>query len=588
MQSAKTDLKTKNAEYSLNGFEPQVTRALDFFDETRFSERLLAKDASLWSRSPAAQRLIKNALGWLDMPEWMAERLDEITAFAEGIKSAGFKHAVVLGMGGSSLAPLVMAATFGVKKGYPELIVLDSTDPDALRSVAKKINPSKTLFIVSSKSGTTIEPLSFFEYFYAKIKDIKGERAGENFIAITDSNTPLEGFYRKYSMRRLFTNPSDIGGRYSALSYFGLVPAAVCGINISKLLWHANMSAIAMQHNVRAVENRGLMLGATLGALAKSGRDKATFFLSKEISAFGLWIEQLIAESTGKDGLGIVPVAGEPIGQPSSYGPDRVFIHIGLKGRDNIETRLKRLEEAGHPVLRFELKDIYELGGEFFRWETAIAAASCALAINPFDQPDVESAKKLTAARLAKVSAAKTPLTLPGVCVKGKKTAVCFGKKTMSLLKKNGLKKPTPKSALAGFFNLVNNGDYIGVLSYLNPFDAEVVRELMKLRKKSRSVKKSAVQMGYGPRYLHSTGQLHKGGADNGVFLMLVHGAKKETPIPGRKFGFSTLEVSQACGDMEALDAKGRRVALVFLKDAAAKTIKGAATLIGNAIGRTR
>lgn len=590
------------AEYSIVGFESQVARALDSFDETRFSERLLDKDSTLWGGAPSAQRIIKNSLGWLDMPEVMHGRLDEITAFAQEINAAGFRHAVVLGMGGSSLAPLVMRATFGVKKGYPDIIVLDSTDPDALRSVEKKINLSKTLFVVSSKSGSTIEPLSFFEYFYAKVKDLLGERAGENFIAITDAGTPLEGFYRKYSMRRLFTNPSDIGGRYSALSYFGLVPAALCGVDVSKLLWYASRTFLSMQPGIRAVENRGVMLGAALGALAKTGRDKATFFLSKEISTFGLWIEQLIAESTGKDGLGIVPVAGEPIGPPSSYGSDRVFIHIGIgEIEKRVSAQLKRLEEAGHPVLRFELNDPYELGGEFFRWEVAAAAAGYILAINPFDQPDVESAKKLTAARLAKHVPAPSrkrglkrgtstnhPFTMPGVCVKDKKAEIYLGKKTAALLKKNGLKKSGPKFALEGFFNLVNGEDYIGVLSYLNPFDKAIVRELLKLQKNIRSGKKSAVQMGYGPRYLHSTGQLHKGGADNGVFLILVHGTKKDTPIPGRAFGFSTLEVSQACGDMEALDAKGRRVALVYLKDPSIKALKAALSLIIDAMKRAR
>lgn len=575
------------AEYSLDGYEPQVARALDSLDTARFAERLLDKDPTLWGGAPPAQKTIKNSLGWLDMLEVMHGRLGEITAFAEEIKSAGFRHAVVLGMGGSSLAPLVMRASFGATKGYPDLVVLDSTDPDALRSVEKKINPSKTLFVVSSKSGTTIEPLSFFEYFYAKVKEKKNERAGENFIAITDAGTPLEGFYRKYSMRRLFTNPSDIGGRYSALSYFGLVPAALCGVDIGKLLYYASRTSLSMQPGTRAVENRGLMLGAALGVLAKAGRDKATFFLSKEISTFGLWLEQLIAESTGKGGLGIVPVAGEPVGHPRSYGSDRVFIHIGLEGDTGNGARLKRLEEAGHPVLRFELKDIYELGGEFFRWETAIAAAGCILGINPFDQPDVESAKKLTVARLAKTSI-KSPIAMPGVCVKDKKAAVYFGKKTFSLLKKDGLKKPAPKSALAAFFGLLNDGDYLGVLSYLNPFDKAVEKELAALRKAVRGARESAVQTGFGPRYLHSTGQLHKGGGDNGVFLMLAHGTKKEIPIPGSRFGFSTLQLSQAGGDMEALDAKGRRVALVYLNDSSIMTLKNALSLIIDAMKQAR
>ncbi|MEK7772811.1 MAG: bifunctional transaldolase/phosoglucose isomerase, partial [Deltaproteobacteria bacterium] len=388
-------------EYALAGFEPAIRSAVEELGREGFLARLWAKDPALWKHGPEEAGIIKNGLGWLAVPGVMEAHKAGITDFAAGVKMSGFTSVVLLGMGGSSLAPLVLARSFGPQAGYPELIVLDSTDPEAVKHVEDAVDIKKTLFIVSSKSGSTIEPLSFFEYYYNRLHEEMGEEAGGNFMAITDPGSALEGFSRKYRMRKLFLNPGDIGGRFSALSYFGLVPAALAGIDISRLLYHGLKVQAALHPCVSEARNPAVKLGAALAELAKAGRDKVTFILPDEISAFGIWLEQLIAESTGKEGRGLVPIAGEPLADPGSYGNDRVFVHIGL-GRTGakLASTLKALSSSGHPVISYRLNDLHEIGGEFLMWEAATAVAGRILGINPFDQPDVERAKKLTLARL--------------------------------------------------------------------------------------------------------------------------------------------------------------------------------------------
>lgn len=569
--------------YSLNGLEAPVTSAIEEIEHEGFLERLWAKDATLWKDTPEEKKLIKNALGWLTLPDVMEDHTDKLKEFADDIRKSGFKSAVLLGMGGSSLAPLVFKETFGVKQGYPELIVLDSTDPDAVKEVEAKIDLEKTLFIFSSKSGSTIEPRSLFDYFYNKMQSVKGENAGKNFISITDPGTPLEGFSKKYGFRKIFLNPSDIGGRFSALSFFGLVPAALIGIDIPKLIYFSScISAATHPCCIPATENPVIMLGAALGIFGKTGRDKITFFMSDEISSFGLWIEQLIAESTGKEGKGLIPITGEPIGEPKDYGDDRVFINISLKETDKKKSKmLKALAEAGHPVIGFELKDIHELGGEFLRWEVATSIAGQILGINPFDQPDVELAKKLTVARLDAIGK-KAETRPPGVEFNGRNFKVYFGNSTYDMLEtpKNG----DAKKAMKKFLKLLHKGDYLGILAYFNPSDDEVIHSFEGLRKELRDSTGAATQFGFGPRYLHSTGQLHKGGGKNGLFIILCHEAKEDIPVPGSPFSFGTLELSQAFGDMEALDSKGRRVALLDLKDSSKDAIREANEFILSAI----
>ncbi|MDO8426255.1 MAG: transaldolase, partial [Deltaproteobacteria bacterium] len=570
--------------YSLSGFEAPLSAMLDEIGNENFLERLWAKDPSIWKKGPEEKKLIKDALGWLTLPDIMDDNKEAVVSFAEGVKKEGFTKIVLLGMGGSSLAPLVFSEVFGSSPGYPELIVLDSTDPDAIRSVTRSIDPLKTLFIVSSKSGSTIEPLSLFEYFYGLLFESQREAAGRNFMAITDPGTPLEGFARKYRFKKIFINPHDIGGRFSALSYFGLVPAALIGVDISKLLHHACNISAATHPCIKEKENPVVMLGAALGILGRSGRDKATFFLSKEMASFGLWIEQLIAESTGKEGKGLIPIVNEPPGSPEDYDDDRVFIHISAVHEDRkLSHALKELASAGHPVISFNLRDPYELGGEFLRWEVATAVAGQVLGINPFDQPDVELAKRLTRARLHAIDK-KGALPPPGVEVNGKRFRVFFGKTTFEKLRPYARGNGDLRSAMKEFFGLVRKGDYLGLLAYFDPSDEEAGKSFAGLRKALRDSTKAATQFGYGPRYLHSTGQLHKGGANKGVFIIICHQAKEDIPIPKSPYTFSELELSQAFGDMEALDSRGCRVALLELKDSSLESLAEAEAFIKSAL----
>ncbi|OGP12820.1 MAG: transaldolase [Deltaproteobacteria bacterium GWA2_54_12] len=557
--------------FAVNGFESAISEALDEVSGENFFERLWAKDPTLWKTGLEEKRQIKGSLGWMALPYVMDEHIEEITDFAREVKAAGFKDIVLLGMGGSSLAPLVFATTFGKATGYPGLIVLDSTDPDALKAVEDRIDLERTLFIVSSKSGSTIEPLSLFEYFHEELGRIKGAESGRNFIAITDPGTPLEGFSKKYRFRKLFINPKDVGGRFSALSYFGLVPAALTGIDIGRLLEHASRVEAMLQPCVSVSENPVLMLGAALGKLGLKGRDKLTFFISKEIESFGMWIEQLIAESTGKEGKGLVPIAGEPLGAPGSYGNDRVFISITLGREDKaLADALHALAMAGHPVIELRLRDIYELGGEFLRWEVATAVAGQILGINPFDQPDVELAKKLAVSRLGQIGA-EEGLKPPGVAMEGNGFSVYLGRTAFGRM---SLKDHGPAEGIREFLKLIGKGDYVGVMAYYDPSDPALAKRFSEMRKLLRDSTGVPTQFGYGPRYLHSTGQLHKGRPDCGVFIIFCHQAREDFKVPGSRFSFSQLELSQAYGDMEALDSKGSRVALVVMKDPSIEALK--------------
>lgn len=565
--------------FSLNGFEAAVSEAIEEVGSENFLERLWAKDPTLWKTAPEDRKLIKEALGWVALADVMDDHVGDIEGFAKEVKEAGFRDAVLLGMGGSSLAPLVFSEAFGSAPGYPRLTVLDSTDPEAISAVAKAIDPEKTLFIVSSKSGSTIEPLSLFEFFHEKLSSTLGEAAGNNFVAITDPGTPLEGFARKYGFRKLFTNPGDVGGRFSVLSYFGLVPAGLIGMDLALLLEHASRVEAAV-HPCAADQNPVLMLGAALGTLGRLGRDKLTFFISKEIGPFGMWLEQLIAESTGKEGKGLVPVVGEPLGKPESYGSDRVFISITLGEEDPGRAgAFKRLAEAGHPIIDFRLSHKYELGGEFLRWEIATAVAGQILGINPFDQPDVELAKKLTITKLNSIGRPEG-LKPPGIGVEAGRFGVHFGKNTFDRF---GAVDSDAKKMLREFFALAGPGDYIGLLAYYNPSDAGLGAGLGDLRRALGEMTGAAVQFGYGPRYLHSTGQLHKGGPRSGLFLILCHRPGDDIRVPGSNFSFSELELSQAYGDMEALDSKGLRVALVDMKDPGIGALKEFESLLRGA-----
>lgn len=508
-----------------------------------FGPRLWNKDSTLWKpNDPAHQAEIKIRLGWLDLPVQMAAEVAHLTTFAGEVRRAGFTHALLLGMGGSSLAPEVLRETFGVAKGYLDLTVLDSTDPAAVLAAEARSDPARTLYIVASKSGGTAEINAFNSYFWTRLTELKGRRAGENFVAITDPGTALEAMAKERGFRRIFVNPPEIGGRYSALSLFGLVPAALMGIDVARLLGRAQRMAAACGPNVPANRNPGLHLGAILGALTKSKRDKVTVLTSPKVRTFGYWVEQLIAESTGKDGVGILPVEGEALAKPRAYGLDRFFVHLKL-GKDAANERaVKLLTRSGQPVLTIALDDVYDLGGEFLRWEIATAAASWVLAIDPFDQPNVQEAKDKTKALLAQLAQSGQ---LPAA------EELRVGDADFAATLRQHLKG-------------VRRNDYVAIMAYLQN-TAKREKLLRELQGTVRDKTGAATTIGYGPRFLHSTGQLHKGGGNNGVFIQFVCDDAVDAPVPGQPYSFSGLKNAQALGDLQALLARKRRVLRINL-----------------------
>ncbi|HUQ33828.1 MAG TPA: bifunctional transaldolase/phosoglucose isomerase, partial [Pyrinomonadaceae bacterium] len=521
--------------------------------------RIWHKDAALWKEEEEHRKIINNSLGWLTVSDTMIGVEDDLLSFADRIRGAGqFKHVMICGMGGSSLCPEVFRQTFHHQENYPELLVLDSTDPDVLARFAEQIRVEHTLFIISSKSGTTTEPLVFYKYWYDQVSRVK-DNPGENFIAITDPGTLMEEMATEDKFRRIFLNPPDIGGRYSALSYFGMVPAALMGLDIRKLLDRAERVVHSCAAVVPASENPGAKLGAILGECALAGRDKLTIITDPKISALSLWIEQLIAESTGKEGKGIVPVAGEPLASPSVYNDDRLFVSIAVGLLDgDTEVKLKALEAAGHPVIYRTLTDLYDLGEEFFLWEIATAFAGWRLKINPFDQPNVQESKDATKELLERYEREG----------KLEEQAIIATDGVLTIYADKGASERLPSTGVAEALQAhlagVKPGDYIAMLAYMEEtpdHDATIQAIRLNLRDATRS----ATTTGYGPRFLHSTGQLHKGGADNGVFLQLTAPDKVDLDIPGRSYTFSVLKAAQAQGDFRSLSSKGRRAVRVDL-----------------------
>jgi transaldolase/glucose-6-phosphate isomerase len=476
----------------------------------------------------------------------MAPRLAGLRAFAEEIEAEGFTHAVLLGMGGSSLAPEVFQRTFGPAPGRPELIVLDSTHPAAVAAVERRIDLERTIFVVSSKSGTTIEPLSFFRYFWARGGRTGGPR-GRRFVAVTDAGTPLATLAAERGFRHVFEADPDVGGRYSALTEFGLVPAALIGLDTSRLLANAADEARANGPEIPEGKAPGLLLGAALGEIA-SARDKLTILTSPSLRSFPDWLEQLIAESTGKDGKGIIPVAGEPAPLSGRYGPDRIFITIvsdadpGLE----VEERAASLEKAGHPVIRIRLADAYALGREIFRWEIGVAAAGSVLGIHPFNQPDVELAKKLAREAMARSASGGARKAAHEEAVPADDPAALH-------------------PAFDEWIGRARPGDYIALQAYLAP-DDQTTEALQDLRLTLLEKTGLATTLGYGPRFLHSTGQLHKGGPDEVLVLQLVDEPGRDLAVPETDFTFGALIKAQALGDYQALRQRGRRVLRVNLK----------------------
>jgi transaldolase/glucose-6-phosphate isomerase len=537
-----------------------VSEALSALDAAHAGERLWQKDATFWKDDPEIGSKIRDRLGWLDVARYVDGKRGELERFAREIQSEGFTHAVLLGMGGSSLCPEVLTTTFGSQPGFPRLIVLDSTDPDMIHAVERQIDLPHTLFIVASKSGTTLETLSHCAYFYEQVRAIRQE-PGRQFIAITDPGTPLEAQAGRMGFRQVFRNPPDIGGRYSALSYFGMVPAAVLGMPIGGTLRPALALMSACGPEQPAAQNPGLWLGAVMGAAAKSGRDKVTIVASPPIASVGLWIEQLIAESTGKEGRGILPVAMEPLGAPDTYGHDRLFAYLRTaSGFDpQQDAALEALAAAGHPVVRFDLPSPAHLTGEFFRWEVATAVAGHFLGINPFDEPNVQESKDNTKRILGEFEqSGKLPELTPALTAG---TMRLFAADATAQVVEGA---STAAQALDAVVRLGHPGDYIAIMAYIQPTD-EHDRLLQLVRERLRERTHLATTLGYGPRFLHSTGQLHKGGPNTGIFVQIVAADQSDAAIPGQPFTFGTLIQAQSLGDYQSLQAHGRRVVRVDL-----------------------
>ncbi|MFQ5996253.1 MAG: glucose-6-phosphate isomerase [Dehalococcoidales bacterium] len=513
---------------------PDVAAALADFQKREVVARIWRKDHTVWKPDP---KEITNRLGWLTAADLMGEQVPGLVSFAEEVRSAGFRNVVLLGMGGASLGAEVLHQTFGCAPGYPKFAMLDSTVPAWIQAVTGTIDPAHTLFLVSSKSGGTTETLCLYKYFRNLVeRSIGKERAGQNFVAITDSGTPLARLAEETGFRHTFLNPPDIGGRYSVLSYFGLVPAALMGIDIKALLERADGMRKRCDSGVPVQENLGTWLGVTIGVLARQGRDKLTLITSPAINSFGLWLEQLLAESTGKEGKGIIPVVGESLAESARYGDDRLFVCLRLDGDNNsaIDTAAAGIKSSGQPVVGLALRDRYDLGAEFFRWEFATAVAGAILGINPFDQPNVQAAKDATERVLQEY---QTTGHLPRVEVAG---------------------------SLTDLLAETRRGDYFAIMAYMRQ-TPETEAVLADFRQKVTQKYHIVTTAGYGPRLLHSTGQLHKGGPNTGLFLQLITEHEKDLPIPGEPYTFAVLADAQALGDLQALQSLGRRVVRIHL-----------------------
>jgi glucose-6-phosphate isomerase len=515
---------------------------------------LVQRDPSGWSSAPDVQARIGNRLGWVTSPELMARELPNIMSFAEQVRRDGFTDVVLLGMGGSSLAPEVLRAVAGVQPGWPRFTMLDSVNPDHLRSITADVH--RTLFLFSSKSGSTIEPNVMAAHFRQRLLEAGVTRWADHFVAITDPGTDLDRRAANEQFRHVFRNPPDIGGRYSAISFFGLVPAALMGLDVARLVTDAR----AMLSEATSASDGGpaLALGALMGAGGLNGRDKLTVIVPDELQPFGLWVEQLVAESTGKQGKGLVPIAGEPLGTAEQYGDDRVIVRVRTASPvstpdEHADTLLAALAERGTPIADIVVDRADALGGEFVRWELATAAAGMVLGINPFDEPNVQQAKDATRALLdAFTKEGHLPVPEPDA-------EVDHAAYTLTAAARRALAGRSADRVL----DLAQPGDYVGILAYL-PETAEMTAAIAAFRAQARERTRCATMFGYGPRYLHSAGQLHKGGPNTGVFLLLT-APGQDLPVPGEPFSFGVLELAQALGDLASLDQTGRRALHVHL-----------------------
>src|SRR5213595_190706 len=520
--------------------EKQVRRTLEEWAATGKVRRLWARDATLWTGADEA-----SWLGWLGIARHQVGRVDDLRRLAEDVRREGFTRALLLGMGGSSLAPEVLKETFGRIDGFPEVLVLDSTDPAQIKALERKVDLAKALFIVSSKSGTTLEPNIFKRYFFERASQVVGaERAGSRFIAITDPGSHLHKVADVDRFRRIFFGDPSIGGRYSALSDFGMVPAAVMGLDVSRLLERAEEMAEACAASVPVEKNPGVVLGVTLGVLATHGRDKVTLIVSPALYDLGAWLEQLLAESTGKEGKGLIPVDREPLGPPEVYGADRLFVYLRLASAPDARQDLAviALERAGQPLVRITVHGPYDLGAELFRWEFATAVAGSVLRVNAFDQPDVEASKVAT--RRLTEEYERTG-TLPP------ESPTCVSEANLTATLRAHLRTLAP-------------GDYFAILAYLE-MNAAHEATLQGIRRAVRDRYRVATCLGFGPRFLHSTGQAYKGGPNTGVFLQITCEDAADLAVPGQAYTFGVVKAAQARGDLAVLAERGRRALRVHL-----------------------
>jgi transaldolase / glucose-6-phosphate isomerase len=536
-----------------------VAATISDWDTNGKVKRLWEGDPTLWTNDDEAKWL-----GWLRVSHQQIEHASAFAAFAEEVKTAGFQHAVVLGMGGSSLAPEVLSKTFGQQPGFPRLGILDSTDPAQVRAVEASLDLAKTLFIVSSKSGSTLEPNLYYEYFRSRVEAVVGAAAaGQHFVAVTDPGSNMETVARNAQFRHIFYGVPSIGGRYSALSNFGIVPAAAAGLNVERLLQGAESMVQACASCVPAAENPGLQLGAVLGTLGRQGRDKVTIIASPAISDLGAWLEQLIAESTGKIGKGLIPVDAEPLGVPGVYGSDRVFAYVRFTPEPDAaqDAAVDQLSRAGQPVVHIDVADRYDLGAEFFRWEFAIAVAGSVLGINPFNQPDVEASK-----------------------IETRKLTEEF-EKTGHLPPEDPFIRPDGNlsAALRAHLDRAGAGDYVAILAYVQNNEAHT-KLLEEARVAVRDARHVATCVGFGPRFLHSTGQAYKGGPNSGVFVQITCDDANDLAIPGRRYTFGVVKAAEARGDFAVLAERHRRLLRVHLGSDVTKDLATLRDAIASAV----
>jgi transaldolase/glucose-6-phosphate isomerase len=538
--------------------EKAVQEAQNSWDREGKTDRLWKKDASLWTN--------KDESKWLDWMDIVGQQLSDVARFkalAAEVQEDAFTHILLLGMGGSSLCPEVFSMTWGKQNGFPELLVLDSTDPVQIASLRKKIDPARTLFCVSSKSGTTLEPNIYMQYFFEETKKVVGDRVGHHFIAITDPGSKLEGVANQLKFRRVYHGNPRIGGRYSALSDFGLVPHAAAGLDTEKLLKRAAQMEKACRDD-KSSDNPGVLLGLLLGTAAKKyGRDKVTLICSKSIFDLGAWLEQLLAESTGKEGHGLIPVDLEPLMDPQGdvYGKDRVFAYIRFAGdEDTLGPKIDAIAASGQPVLRIVINDLYDLGGIFLQWEIATAVAGSVIGINAFDQPDVEASKVVT--RELTTAFEKTGSLPPEQPIlEGDGLKLFTDEENAKQLGGDGR---TVGAMIRQHLDRIHPDDYFGLLAYI-PMFPQYQDKLQEMRKAVLESKKVATVLGFGPRFLHSTGQAYKGGPNSGVFLQITCDEAEDLPVPGQKYTFGIVKAAQARGDFQVLADRKRRALRVHL-----------------------